>query len=229
MRVAILVFPGSNCEQDIGYACTYLGIDFSYVWHQEHSLEGFDAVMLPGGFSYGDYLRCGAVARFSPIMEEVCRFARVGHPVIGICNGFQILTEAHLLPGALLRNRDLKFICRDVPLKVCASCVWLDMPPGSVIHLPINHNEGNFVCDKHTLESLQEHEQIIMRYCAEDGGEIACAPNGALDNIAGITNVGRNVCGLMPHPERAVDPVVGRTDGQAFFTTVLSRLSREVA
>jgi phosphoribosylformylglycinamidine synthase len=229
MRFGIVVFPGSNCEQDVGYACEYLGLDYTYIWHQEHDLGGVDAVILPGGFSYGDYLRCGAVARFSPIMEAVTRFAEAGRPVLGICNGFQILAEAHLLPGALLRNSGLKFICRLVPLRVEAQCDWLDAPAGSVIELPINHNEGNFVCDAPTLDALKQNKQVILRYSTSEGGDLEVAPNGALDKIAGICNEGRNVFGLMPHPERVVDPTVGGIDGQAFFTTVVGRLAEVAA
>jgi len=215
--IGIIVFPGSNCEQDVAWACEHLGINYRYLWHGERDLCGVDAVVLPGGFSYGDYLRCGAVARFSPVMEEVIAFAGEGRPVLGICNGFQILTEAHLLDGALLRNKELKFICREVPLRVEAQCDWLEAPAGAVLWLPINHNEGNFVCDTETLEQLREHEQVILRYCAPDGSNIDIAPNGALDNIAGICNKRRNVFGLMPHPERVVDPAVGGTDGLHFF------------
>lgn len=217
MRFGIVRFPASNCEQDVAHAVTYLGHDYEYIWHQDTDLHGVDAVVLPGGFSYGDYLRCGAVARFSPIMAEVTRFAQAGRPVLGICNGFQILTEAHLLEGALLRNRGLKFICREVPLTVEASCDWLDLPKGTEIALPINHNEGNFVCDADVIERLIAQDQVILRYKGE-------APNGALDNIAGICNERRNVFGLMPHPERVVDPLSGNTDGQAFFTAVLSTM-----
>ncbi|MDR1413184.1 MAG: phosphoribosylformylglycinamidine synthase subunit PurQ [Actinomycetes bacterium] len=228
-RVAVVVFPGSNCEQDVAYALNWLGLDSAYVWHGDHSLDGFGAVVLPGGFSYGDYLRCGAIARFSPIMDAVTRFARAGRPVLGICNGFQILAEAHLLPGALLRNAGLKFICRDVALRVEARCDWLDAPTGSVLHLPINHNEGNFVCDSATLDDLRADDRVIVRYCDEEGRtDGVSAPNGALDNIAGITNAARNVFGLMPHPERAVDPTVGGSDGQLVFQSLLQQFTQEV-
>lgn len=228
MRFGIVRFPGSNCEQDVAHAVREVGHEFTYVWHQDTDLAGLDAVVLPGGFSYGDYLRCGAVARFSPVMAEVKRFADAGRPVLGICNGFQILTEAHLLEGALLRNDGLKFICRSTPLRVEAQCDWLDLPTGSVINLPINHNEGNFVCDADVLERLRENDQVILRYCAADGSDIEHAPNGALDRIAGICNERRNVLGLMPHPERVTDPLSGSTDGAAFFTSVVRRLA-EVA
>lgn len=220
MRFGIVRFPASNCEQDVAHAVTCLGHEYSYIWHQDTDLGAVDAVVLPGGFSYGDYLRCGAVARFSPIMGEVKRFADAGRPVLGICNGFQILTEAHLLEGALLRNRGLKFICKEVPLTVEASCDWLGLAKGTQISLPINHNEGNFVCDLDVLKRLQDNEQIIVRYADEQ------APNGALDRIAGICNEKRNVFGLMPHPERVVDPLSGNTDGQAFFTSVAAMMQQ---
>ena len=228
MRFGVVIFPGSNCEQDAVHAIRHLGMQADYVWHGDTDLSGFDALVLPGGFSYGDYLRCGAVARFSPVMAEVVRFAEAGGPVIGICNGFQILTEAHLLPGALLRNRGLKFICKEVPLVVEESaCQWLDLPAGTVVRVPINHNEGNYICDNETLERLKANGQIVLRYCEPDGSRAAAgsAPNGALDDIAGICNERGNVFGLMPHPERAVDPASGGTDGQPFFTAIVRRLA----
>lgn len=228
MKFGVVIFPGSNCEQDVVHAVHHLGHDASYVWHQDTDLSGFDAVVLPGGFSYGDYLRCGAVARFSPVMAEVKRYADSGRPVLGICNGFQILTEAHMLEGALLRNSGLKFICKSVPLRVEAQCDWLDLPTGKVIHVPMNHGEGNYVCDADTLDRLRENDQVILRYCDERGGDLEQAPNGALDNIAGICNVQRNVMGLMPHPERVTDPAGGGTDGAAFFQAAIRKLS-EVA
>lgn len=230
MRFGVVIFPGSNCEQDVVAACRYLGLQADYVWHGDTSLEGFDALVLPGGFSYGDYIRCGAVARFSPVMNEVVRFAEKGGPVLGICNGFQILTEAHLLPGALLRNVGLKFICRRQPLRVEGSCGWLELPAGTVLEVPINHNEGNYTCDAETLQRLDANGQVIVRYCEPDGTSApeGSAPNGALDDIAGICNERGNVFGLMPHPERVVDPASGGTDGQPFFTTIVRTLA-EVA
>jgi phosphoribosylformylglycinamidine synthase len=231
MRFAVVIFPGSNCEQDVIHSARHLGFEAEYVWHGDTDLSGFDAVVLPGGFSYGDYIRCGAVARFSPVMNEVIRFADRGGPVMGICNGFQILTEAHLLPGALLRNDTLKFICREVTLRVEENvCQWLDLAEGTVVRIPINHNEGNYICDEDTLAQLNAGGQVVLRYSGcqgmrEEGGS---APNGALDDIAGICNERGNVFGLMPHPERAVDPVTGLTDGQAFFTSVAQYLA-EVA
>jgi phosphoribosylformylglycinamidine synthase len=231
MRFGVVVFPGSNCEQDVVHAVRSLGFEARYVWHGDTDLSGLDAVVLPGGFSYGDYIRCGAVARFSPVMAEVVRYAERGGPVIGICNGFQILTEAHLLPGALLRNRGLKFICKTVDLRVEDSvCAWLDLPAGTVLRIPINHNEGNYYCDADTLARLDANGQVVLRYCEPDGSraEGGSAPNGALDDIAGICNDRGNVFGLMPHPERAVDPVSGGTDGSHFFTAIMRRVA-EVA
>ena len=230
MRFGVVIFPGSNCEQDVVQAAKHLGFEAEYVWHGDTDLSGFDALVLPGGFSYGDYIRCGAVARFSPVMAEVVKFAEAGKPVAGICNGFQILTEAHLLPGALLRNSGLKFICHDQTLRVEESaCQWLDLPVGTVVNVPVNHNEGNFICDPETLARMQAGGQIVLRYCEADGTVTAdSAPNGALDNIAGVCNEAGNVFGLMPHPERVVDPAVGGTDGSAFFTAVAKRLA-EVA
>jgi phosphoribosylformylglycinamidine synthase len=229
MRFGVVAFPGSNCEQDVVYALRYLGFDAEYVWHQDTELTGFDALVLPGGFSYGDYLRCGAVARFSPVMEAVCAFAEAGRPVIGICNGFQILTEARLLPGALLSNRGLKFICESVSLRVEQSvCQWLDLSPGSVVRVPINHNEGNYFCTESTRRQLEERGQIVLRYCNADGTrrEGGSAPNGALDDIAGICNERGNVFGLMPHPERVTDGLAGKhaTDGAAFFMAIAKRV-----
>ena len=230
MRFGVVIFPGSNCEQDVIGACRYLGLDAEFVWHGDTDLSRYDAVVLPGGFSYGDYIRTGAVARFSPVMAEVVRFAEKGGPVLGICNGFQILAEAHLLPGALLRNRGLKFICKSVDLRVDGGCDWLDLPLGTVLQVPINHNEGNYTCDAETLERLNGNGQVVLRYCEPDGSsaEGGSAPNGAIDDIAGICNERGNVFGLMPHPERVVDPIGGGTDGQPFFTTVVRTLA-EVA
>lgn len=231
-RIGIVVFPGSNCEQDIAYSCEQLGIATQYLWHGERDLGDVQALILPGGFSYGDYLRAGAVARFSPIMEEVIRFAGAGRPVLGICNGFQILTEARLLPGALIRNAGLKFICKNVALRVEGSCDWLDEPQGTVLHLPIKHGEGNYYCDAATLEGLRDGTagRVILRFCAEDGADLApqATPNGSLDAITGISNAAGNVFGLMPHPDIAVDPRTSfSTDGRAFFTTVLERIAQE--
>ena len=231
MRFGVVIFPGSNCEQDVIRATRFLGFESEYIWHGDTDISGFDAIVLPGGFSYGDYIRTGAVARFSPVMAEVVRFAEAGGPVLGICNGFQILTEAHLLPGAMLRNRGLKFICKSVALRVEDSvCQWLDTAPGSVVRIPINHNEGNYYCDADTLASLDANGQVVLRYVEADGSTRpgGSAPNGALDDIAGICNQRGNVFGLMPHPERVVERITGGTDGQPFFTSIVRRLA-EVA
>ncbi|MDR1016624.1 MAG: phosphoribosylformylglycinamidine synthase subunit PurQ [Coriobacteriales bacterium] len=210
-RYGILRFPGSNCEQDVMGALQALGRKADYVWHGELDISRFDALILPGGFSYGDYLRCGAIAAFAPVMQAVKEFADRGGYVMGICNGFQILTEAHLLPGALIANRALKFICEDVRLRLDSNrCAWLSDEVGSLYTIPINHNEGNFICDPHTLADLQEHDQIVLRY-------LDSAPNGALDDIAGICNRAGNVFGLMPHPERVSEGLGGNADGAAFF------------
>jgi phosphoribosylformylglycinamidine synthase I len=228
MRFGVVVFPGSNCERDVVKACHYLGLQADYVWHADTDLSGFDAVVLPGGFSYGDYIRTGAVARFSPVMGEVIRFAERGGPVLGICNGFQILTEAHLLPGAMLRNRGLKFICSDVSLKVERSvCQWVGLPAGSVVRIPINHNEGNYTVDMGTLMRMVCYGQVVLRYCEPDGSQApeGSAPNGAFDDIAGVCNERGNVFGLMPHPERMVDPEASGTDGQSFFQAIVERLA----
>jgi phosphoribosylformylglycinamidine synthase len=231
MRFGVVIFPGSNCEQDVVHAVGVLGHEAAYVWHGDTDLSGFDAVVLPGGFSYGDYIRCGAVARFSPVMSEVVRFAERGGPVLGICNGFQILTEAHLLPGALLRNSGLKFVCRSVTVRAeGADCAWLGAPAGTVLRLPVNHNEGNYICDEETLARINERGQVVLRYCEPDGTRApgGSAPNGALDDIAGIMNERGNVFGLMPHPERVVDAATGGTDGRVVFESVVRRMA-EVA
>ena len=231
MRFGVVIFPGSNCEQDVIRATKYPGFDAEYVWHGDTDISGFDAIVLPGGFSYGDYIRTGAVARFSPVMAEVMRFADKGGPVLGICNGFQILCEAHMLPGAMLRNRGLKFICKSTNLRVESdACEWLDAEAGTLLNIPINHNEGNYYCDAETLARLDANRQVVLRYCEPGGSRaaIGSAPNGSLDDIAGICNERGNVFGLMPHPERVVDPLTGGTDGQTFFTSIVGKLA-EVA
>jgi phosphoribosylformylglycinamidine synthase I len=231
MRFGVVIFPGSNCEQDVIHATRYLGFESEYVWHGDTDLTGFDAIVLPGGFSYGDYIRTGAVARFSPVMAEVVKFAEAGGPVLGICNGFQILTEAHMLPGAMLRNRGLKFICREVSLRIEDSgCQWVDLPADSVVRIPINHNEGNYVCSPESLAAMEANRQIVLRYCEPDGTRApeGSAPNGAMDDIAGVCSERGNVFGLMPHPERMCDPQASGTDGQPFFTSIVKRLA-EVA
>ncbi|HTQ11632.1 MAG TPA: phosphoribosylformylglycinamidine synthase subunit PurQ [Fimbriimonadaceae bacterium] len=208
MRTAVIRFPGSNCDQDAYFALNEdVGVKAEYVWHDDTSLAGFDAVVIPGGFSYGDYLRCGAMASRSPIMSEVARFATEGRPVIGICNGFQALCEAGLLPGALLLNEDQKFHCETVELEVVnrASFWTRAIPPETRIHIPIAHGEGRYICDADTLKRLHDEDLIAFRYNGN--------PNGSLDDIAGLVNKTGNVLGLMPHPERATRALLGANDG----------------
>jgi len=228
MKAAVIRFPGSNCDQDCHYALQRVfGVPTDYVWHKESSLKGYDLVVLPGGFSYGDYLRCGAIARFSPIMQAVVDYANHGGLLIGICNGFQVLTESRLLPGALVRNRDLRFICEHRFLRVGAT----DNPflnqakPGQVLNIPIAHGEGNYTADEATLQKLQANRQILLRYSDALGNVTDAAnPNGSLNNIAGICNAQRNVFGLMPHPERACEARLGSTDGNVVFQSILNHL-----
>lgn len=206
-RIGVVVFPGSNCEHDAAEAIDAIGGKAELVWHGATTLDGLDAVVLPGGFAHGDYLRPGAIARFSPVMIAVTEFARGGGPVVGICNGFQILTEAGLLPGALQKNRGLKFICTttDVRVETTNSALSRAAEPGQVLRIPINHFEGNYTCDDRTLAQLRDEDRVVFRYVDN--------PNGSLDDIAGICNSERNVVGLMPHPERAINPRLGSTDG----------------
>jgi phosphoribosylformylglycinamidine synthase subunit PurQ / glutaminase len=225
-KCAVIRFPGSNCDQDCVLAFNALpGVRADFVWHKDSSLAGFDLVVLPGGFSYGDYLRCGAIARFSPVMKAVVDFARAGGTVLGICNGFQILCESGLLPGALVRNKNLHFICRHVPLRVEStdSRFTRAAKKGQVLNIPIAHGEGCYFADDAVLAELRDNDRVLLRYCGSDGtvGD-ASNPNGSRDNIAGICNAGRNVFGLMPHPERACDPMLGSTDGMAILGSLLA-------
>jgi len=227
-QVGVVVFPGSNCEQDVVHAFRYLGAEARYIWHHETDVSGFDVLVLPGGFAYGDYLRTGAIAAFSPIMDSVRAFAQEGGPVIGICNGFQILCEAGLLPGALRRNTGLKFRCIPVQVRVetTASPFTSSADEGQVLEIPINHFEGNYFCDDETLSVLERDKRIAFRYCSPDGETTAEAnPNGALANIAGIISEVGNVLGMMPHPERAIDPEVGGTEGEVIFRSVMAASS----
>jgi len=215
VKVAIPKFPGSNCDQDAYHSLRNdVGVDADYVWYEETSLAGFDAVFIPGGFSYGDYLRCGAMASRAPIMAEVRRYADEGRPVIGVCNGFQILCEMRLLPGALLRNESEKFVCKHVFLKAeNRNSIWT-RGADQILEIPIAHGEGRYVCDSDTLKLLQDSERIAFRYVDSVGNAIPDAnPNGSMENIAGVLNVKGNVLGLMPHPERATKPMLGSTDG----------------
>ena len=215
-RVAVVVYPGSNCEHDVVEALTSLGATAELVWHTATALDGYDAVILPGGFAHGDYVRPGAIARFSPVTPAVAAFAGGGGPVVGICNGFQVLTEAGLLPGALQKNRGLTFLCTTVGLRVesTGSVLTAGAVPGQVLRIPINHFEGNYTCSVATLELLRAEDRVILRY--EDN------PNGSVDDIAGICNAEGNVVGLMPHPERAMDELLGSRDGRVLLAGLLT-------
>ena len=219
MKFAVLVFPGSNCDIDMFHAIKdELGEEVEYVWHTTTSLEGFDGALVPGGFSYGDYLRCGAMANQSNVMKALKEFAAAGKPVLGVCNGFQILTEAGLLPGALLRNKNLKFMCRTVQLKVENNNTLFTnaYEADEIINIPIAHGEGNYYCDEETLASLKANNQIAFTYYGEN-------PNGSLADIAGITNEAGNVLGMMPHPERAANEIVGGADGLKLFKSIVKQ------
>lgn len=224
MKFGVLVFPGSNCDHDAYHAVSkHLGQPVDFVWHKETNLTGYDAVIVPGGFSYGDYLRAGALARFSPVMKAVKEFAAAGNFVFGICNGFQILCEAGLLPGALRRNNGLHFISKHVNLRVenTETPFTSELERGEVLSIPIAHAEGNYTCDDATYETLSANGQIVFRYCTADGEVTDEAnPNGARGNIAGICNVERNVLGMMPHPERACEELLGSTDGRGIFKSL---------
>ena len=227
-KFAVIRFPGSNCDQDAYFMVRdVLECPVEYVWHQDTSLQGFDVVLLPGGFSYGDYLRTGAVARFAPIMEAVVAHAERGGYVVGICNGFQILCEAHLLPGALVRNADCKFICKHVNLRVenAETPFTRSYRQGQTLRIPIAHGEGRYVCDDATLQELEQNRRILFRYVDEKGeADAAGNPNGSLANIAGIANARFNVMGMMPHPERAAEKILGSADGRALFESLLLAL-----
>jgi phosphoribosylformylglycinamidine synthase len=214
-RVGVVIFPGTNCEHDAIHAVEALGADADLVWHGDTSVDGYDALIIPGGFAHGDYLRPGAIARFSPVMAAVGDFAEAGGPVVGICNGFQVLTEAGLLPGALQKNQGLRFLCTTVDLRVESdrSVLTAGVSPGTVLSIPINHFEGNYTCDPTTLKILQDDDRVVLRYVDN--------PNGSVDDIAGVCSVGRNVVGLMPHPERASDPLLGSADGRVLLEALL--------
>ena len=220
LSVAVVLFPGTNCELDVAYALEELGASTEIVFHTETALRGADAVVIPGGFAHGDYLRTGALARFSPVMAAVSGFAAAGGPVVGICNGFQVLTEAALLPGALQKNSGLKFLCDTVECRVetSRSVLTSNVDPGVVLRLPINHFEGNYICDAATLERLRADERIVLRYVDN--------PNGSLDDIAGICDEAGNVVGLMPHPERASSAVLGSADGVGLLRSLLESASQ---
>lgn len=230
MNIGIIVFPGSNCDRDCAHVLSeIMGQTVHFIWHQERSVKGLDAIILPGGFSYGDYLRTGAIARFSPIMDPIVEFVGRGGMVLGICNGFQMLLELGLLPGAMLRNRDLSFICEDRYIRVENA----DTPftnhyePGQILRLPIAHAEGNFYTNPVTLSALQANAQVVFRYCDREGRVTSEAnPNGSLDNIAGIRNAAGNVLGLMPHPERAAEHLLLNEDGVGLFRSMISALEK---
>ena len=222
-RVAVVVFPGTNCEHDVAQALERAGAAPVLVWHGEERLDGVDAVVLPGGFSYGDYLRAGALARFSPVMSAVGRFAQEGGPVVGICNGFQVLTESGLLPGALVKNRGLRFVCRPVAVRVesAASVLTAGVDPGTELVVPVNHFVGSYVCDDRTLAELRDEGRVVLRYLDN--------PNGSLDDIAGVANEAGNVVGLMPHPERACDELLGSVDGLPLLRSLVASAVAERA
>ncbi len=229
MKFGIVTFPGSNCDYDAYRAVVdTLGAEAVYLWHKDHDLQGVDVVILPGGFSYGDYLRAGAIARFSPIMREVIQHADRGAPVLGICNGFQIACEAHLLPGALLRNDRLQFVSEQIRVRVenADTLFTGEYSPGQVLTIPIAHGDGRYTADEDTLDRLEEEGRVVFRYVGA-GGDVdeAWNPNGSMRAIAGIVNDGGNVLGMMPHPERAVDAILGSTDGRALFESMLARVA----
>jgi phosphoribosylformylglycinamidine synthase I len=230
VNIGVIVFPGSNCDHDCEHVFRdVLGQNVTMVWHKETSLAGLDGVVLPGGFSYGDYLRTGAIARFSPVMPAIKGFAQNGGLVMGICNGFQILLEAGLLPGAMLRNRSLHFVCKDVHVRVenAATPFTGACQPGQVLKIPVAHAEGNYYTDPVTLAGLQANAQVVFRYCTPKGEITAEAnPNGSLDNIAGIRNAEGNVMGMMPHPERSAEELLGNADGRLVLMSMLESLKK---
>lgn len=231
VRASVIRFPGSNCDEDSVHALTTLGATTERVWHTETDLKDAELVVLPGGFSYGDYLRSGAMAAHSPVMAEVKRFAERGGLVLGICNGFQLLTEARLLPGALVRNTELHFACERVQVRVESTLTAFTgvCEPGEVLTLPIAHGEGRYVAEAEVLARLEDENRVLFRYCTTEGNVTNEAnPNGSLNAIAGITNEGGNVCGLMPHPERAIEGLLGGTDGQKLFASVFAYLTQGV-
>lgn len=223
-RVAVVRFPGSNCDFDTLHSARRAGTEAYFVWHRDTDLQGADAVFLPGGFSYGDYLRSGAIARFSPVMAMVQRFAQAGGPVLGICNGFQILCEAGMLPGALMRNSRLSFVSRPVLLRVeqTDTAFTNRYGKGALLRMPVAHGDGRFTADERTLKELEATGRVVVRYFDLDGTPLSETVNGSLNDIAGICNAEGNVVGLMPHPDRAADPAIGNTDGLGFFASVLS-------
>ena len=231
-RIAVVVFPGSNCDHDAYHAAAHVfGQDARFLWHKETSVGDADLVIVPGGFSYGDYLRAGAIARFSPVMDAVVRFANDGGLVMGVCNGFQVLCEAGLLPGALVRNASLRFVCRDAHLRVetAATPFTNEAHVGDVLTIPVAHGEGNYIAEADTLDELEADDRVVFRYVTPEGADGPDAsPNGSARNIAGIVNAGRNVLGMMPHPERCVESVLGSDDGAVVFRSVLAHLGAAI-
>jgi len=229
VTVGVVVFPGSNCDHDTEHAvASFDGVRPLMLWHNEHDLQGVKAIILPGGFSYGDYLRAGSIARFSPIMQEVIEFARKGFPVLGICNGFQVLLESKLLEGALSRNRDKKFLCTHTTIKAvnCSTIFTSLYSEGQVLRIPIAHGEGNYFAPAEVIESIEEHEQIVFRYCDAEGNvSDGSNPNGSVKNIAGIINRQGNVLGLMPHPERASEKLLGSDDGRSLLASLFRHIA----
>ncbi|MCD5406252.1 MAG: phosphoribosylformylglycinamidine synthase subunit PurQ [Desulfotomaculum sp.] len=232
MKFGVVVFPGSNCDADCLHVLkNVLGQPAEYIWHKYDSVVGFDCIVLPGGFSYGDYLRPGAIARFSPVMEAVIEFANNGGLVLGICNGFQVLLEAGLLPGAMRRNDSLQFRCHDTDLKVenTETPFTILCEPGQVLKIPVAHGDGNYYCDPATLKALNKNNQIVFRYCNQQGDVVAAAnPNGSVDNIAGICNQNGNVLGMMPHPERCAEKILGNDASMILLNSVLAYWQRKV-
>ena len=228
IKSGVIIFPGSNCDHDAYHALKHeLGVETKFLWHKDTDLSDIDLLIVPGGFSYGDYLRSGAIARFSPIMEAVKEFVKQGRPVMGICNGFQILLEASLLPGAMLHNEKLRFVCKHVTIRVenSSSIFTGSLNKGAVLNIPVSHGEGNYFIDDDGLKSLQDNDQILFRYCDENGKLTQGSNfNGSTDAIAGIINKQGNVLGMMPHPERAIDPLLGSTDGKLLFESLLNSL-----
>lgn len=228
-KFGVIVFPGSNCDHDAYHALAHImNAETKFLWHKDTDLSNIDFLLIPGGFSYGDYLRSGAIARFSPIMQSVIDFSEKGGPVLGICNGFQILLEAGLLPGAMLHNQHLRFVCKHAYIR-CENSETLftrNIDKGSVLKVPVAHGEGNYTTDEDQLKKLQDNDQIVFRYCDAEGKTTEEANfNGSIDNIAGICNPGRNILGMMPHPERAVEEMLGSADGKQIFESVLNELA----
>lgn len=225
----VIVFPGSNCDHDAYHAMKHvMGCEVKFLWHKDTDLSGIDFLIVPGGFSYGDYLRSGAIARFSPIMQEVIKFAQAGGPVMGICNGFQILLEAGLIPGAMMHNHKLRFVCKNVYIRceTTDSLFTSTLEKGQVFDIPVSHGEGNYFINDDGLKSLQDNDQVLFRYSDAQGQLTEDSNfNGSIDSIAGITNTGRNVLGMMPHPERAMEKILGSEDGKPIFDSILHSLS----